>query len=49
MAVRGGIDRTGEHSCSLSAHDRNMLGQCAQLSVHPSGLCGKTREDLKEQ
>jgi hypothetical protein len=39
MAVgEGGIDRTGEHSCSLSAHDRNVLGQCAQLSVRPSGL-----------
>ena len=31
----------GGYSCSLSAHDGNVLGQCAQLSVHSSGLCGK--------
>lgn len=28
----------GEYSCSLSAHDQNVLGQCAQWSTHPAGL-----------
>lgn len=34
MAVRGRkTDRLGGYSCSLSAHDQNVLGQCAQLDT----------------
>jgi hypothetical protein len=36
----------GGYSCSLSAHDQNVLGQCAQLSTHPSPLREKRDEKM---
>jgi len=39
----------GEYSCSLSAHDGNVLGQCAQSSTHPSVLRRKVRRERWRQ
>src|SRR6266545_352702 len=39
---------TGGSPCSLSAHDQNVLGQCAQGRTHPSLRRVEGKRDRKE-